>query len=489
MTFISMNSTPAPPDGALYLAIDQGGHASRALVFDGQGRIVASDFQPIDVTHSHDDWVEHDPAQLITSLHTAINNVMRRLGERGSSVIAAGLATQRSSVVCWDKHSGAALSPVISWQDRRAHAWLQQFVEYSEKIHQSTGLFLSAHYGASKIRWCLDHLPAVQAAHQNDTLACGPLASFALFHLLEERPLLADPANASRTLLWNIKTRDWDDELLALFGVPRTPLPRCVPTRHGFGHLRAGGHTIPLTITTGDQSAALFGFGPPQADTVYINMGTGAFIQRTTNRHLNHPGLLTSIAFQEDQQATYTLEATINGAGSALDWASKTMGLRDTATRLAEWLANESTPPLFLNGVSGLGAPFWIPDFASRFIGEGEPWEKIVAVVESIVFLLHTNLAEMETTCDPAHRIVISGGLAALDGLCQRLADLSGLPVHRPAECEATARGTAFLLAGGTSVWPETGATMTFAPTENSPLAQRFQRWREAMPPLASAYR
>jgi len=486
VTSISMNPTPAPPDDPLYLAIDQGGHASRALVFDSQGRIVASDFQPIGVTHPHDGWAEHDPAQLITSLHTAISNTMHRLGDRASTVIAAGLATQRSSVVCWDKHSGAALSPVISWQDRRAHAWLQQFAEHSEKIHQSTGLFLSAHYGASKIRWCLDHLPAVQAAHKNNTLACGPLASFALFHLLEERPLLADPANASRTLLWNIKTRDWDNELLTLFSVPRTLLPRCVSTRHGFGHLHAGGHTIPLTIATGDQSAALFGFGPPQPDTVYINMGTGAFVQRTTARHPIHPRLLASIAFQDDKQTTYTLEATINGAGSALDWASKTMGLCDTASQLEAWLAKESTPPLFLNGVSGLGAPFWIADFASRFIGEGEPWEKIVAVVESIVFLLYTNLAEMETARGPAHRIIISGGLAALDGLCQRLADLSGLPVHRPAECEATARGTAFLLAGGTPAWLETGTTITFAPAQNPPLAQRFQRWREAMPELAA---
>lgn len=481
-----MNPTPAPPDDALYLAIDQGGHASRALVFDGQGRIIASDFQPIEITHPNDSWAEHDPAQLIISLHTAISNTMHRLGERGRDVIAAGLATQRSSVVCWDKHSGAALSPVISWQDRRAHEWLQQFTEYREKIHQSTGLFLSAHYGASKLRWCLDHLPAVQAAYQNGTLACGPLASFALFHLLEKHPLLADPANASRTLLWNIKTRDWDDGLLALFGVPRAILPRCVPTRHGFGHLHAGGHTIPLTIATGDQSAALFGFGQPQPDTVYINIGTGAFMQRTTGQHYTHPRLLTSIVLQEDQQTTYTLEATINGAGSALDWASKTLGRRDTATQLAAWLTNECVPPLFLNGVSGLGAPFWMPDFTSRFIGEGEPWKKIVAVAESIVFLLYTNLTEMEATCSPAQKIIISGGLAALDGLCQRLADLSGLPVQRPAECEATVRGTAFLLVGGAAAWPGAGITINFVPTENLPLAQRFKLWREAMPPLAS---
>ncbi|MDX1252808.1 MAG: glycerol kinase [Gammaproteobacteria bacterium] len=476
-----MKTSATRPD-ALYLALDQGGHASRALVFDHPGNLVASDFQPITTRHPQPDWVEHDPQALIASLRRAIANVMRGLGSRAQDVVAAGLATQRSSLACWDKNSGAALSPVISWQDRRAHDWLEAFARHRDEIHRITGLFPSAHHGASKLRWCLDHLPAVQAARQDGTLICGPLASFILFHLLEERPILADPANAARTLLWNLQTRDWDDELLTLFGVPRAALPRCVASRHLFGHLRTEGQVIPLTLTTGDQSAALFAFGHPDAETAYVNMGTGAFVQRIALQRPSCPRLLNSVVFAEKERAVHALEGTVNGAASALDWAARELGLEDVAPHLPRWLDEAETPPLFLNGVSGLGSPFWLPGFASRFIGNGEPWEKMVAVAESIVFLLYTNLVELQTSRAPLQKIVVSGGLSALDGLCQRLADLSGLPVHRPAECEATARGTAFLLAGQPRTWPEPGTTAKFTPTTNPSLAERFQRWQASMP-------
>ena len=504
-TFMKMrnNETARLPDHALYLTLDQGGHASRALVFDASGKIIASDFQPIAVNHPQPGWVEHDPHQLIISLRTAITNVITALGTRGQDIIAAGLATQRSSLTCWDKNSGAALSPIISWQDRRAHDQLQHYESQRQTIHQKTGLFLTAHYGASKLRWCLDHLPLVRIAQQNNTLACGPLASFVLFHLLEKHPLLADPANASRTLLWNISTGDWDNELLTLFGISRHALPRCVPTRHSFGNLRINDFSIPLALTNGDQSAALFAFGVPQTDTAYINVGTGAFVQRVTLKRPDHSHLLTSVVMQTAEHTLYTLEGTVNGAGSALQWASNALNLSNIEPSMEGWLARHNTqastrgtaPPLFLNGVSGLGAPFWIADFRSQFIGTGEAWEKMVAVIESIVFLLHTNLREMESTCPPARAIVISGGLAALNGLCQRLADLSELPVYRPAECEATARGTAFLLATGNKPrvewpthWPlnnhQIASDTTFTPTPNAALHGRYCLWQQAMPKI-----
>lgn len=485
-----MNTTRLP-DHALYLALDQGGHASRALVFDANGQIVASNFQPVAVNHPQPDWVEHNPHELITSLRTAITHVITQLGTRGKDIVAAGLATQRSSLACWDKTTGTALSPIISWQDRRAHDQLQQYESQRQAIHQKTGLFLSAHYGASKLRWCLNHLPAVRIAQQNGTLVCGPLASFVLFHLLEEHPLLADPANASRTLLWNISTGDWDDELLILFGVPRILLPRCVPTRHNFGYLRINGFSIPLTLTNGDQSAALFAFGTPRTDTAYINVGTSAFVQRVTLKRPDHSRLLTSVVMQTAEHTTYTLEGTVNGAASALQWASHILHLSNIEASMESWLTNSTDPPLFLNGVSGLGAPFWIADFRSRFIGMGDAWEKMVAVIESIVFLLHTNLHAMESTRPPARTIVISGGLATLNGVCQRLADLSGLPVCRPAECEATARGTAFLLATGRAPmdeWPlhdhGFAPDTIFTPASNPTLKARYHLWQQTMPEI-----
>ncbi|MDO8704833.1 MAG: FGGY family carbohydrate kinase [Sulfuricaulis sp.] len=476
-----MTRSPVTAPAHLYLCIDQGGHASRALVFDGHGAILAGSLREVAVHSPQPDWVEQDPEELVASLKAVIAEAVEALGHRADDIASAGIATQRASIVCWDRHTGQALSPVISWQDRRAHAWLGRFSARAGDIHQRTGLRLSAHYGASKLRWCLDHLPAVAMAERAGRLAMGPLASFLLFRLLAETPLLADPANAARTLLWNIRTMDWDPELLELFGVSSETLPRCVPTRHPFGTLLVKERRIPLTAATGDQSAALFALGAPQPDAAYINMGTGAFIQRAFNQAPEVAGLLTGMIYRDADRAVLVLEGTVNGAGAALDWASREWGLENLAAYLPGWLARAGDIPLFLNGVGGLGAPFWRAEFPSRLIGEGEPWQKAAAVAESVVFLLQVNLEAMQKISPALGHIVATGGLARLDGLCQRLADLSGLPVYRPAEHEATARGTAYLLAGFPGEWPEEKPGTPFAPQQNTGIRQRYQRWRAEM--------
>lgn len=468
----------------LFLAIDQGGHASRALVFDRSGAVVAEAFEDIRVLHPKEHWVEHDPQEVLSSTRHAIHLVLSQLGSRAQHIVSIGLATQRSSIVCWDRETGAALSPIISWQDRRAASWIERFAAKDELIHRATGLFITAHYGVSKLHWCLQNLPQVKAANLSHRLAWGPMASYLLFHLLQERPVLVDPANASRTLLWNFHTRDWDDELLDLFGLPREPLPRCVPTCHEFGHMEILGRRVPLTVVNGDQSAALYAYGAPQHGSAYVNIGTGAFVQRPSGGHVDYaPRLLTSVVLHDGDDVTYVLEGTVNGAGSALLEIETQLGVdpRQAERDIVQWLNAPSEPPLFLNGVSGLGAPYWIPNFVSRFIGEGDAAARIVAVMESIVFLMQVNLEEMNQVFIAPRRLVASGGLARLDGLCQRLADVTGLEVHRPADCEATARGLAFLLAGKPEQWPEQGGSNEFAPRANEALLQRFARWRSEM--------
>lgn len=478
-----MNPNP-PGDNSLFLAIDQGGHASRAIAFDRSGTAVAEGTCEIRADMPREGWVEYPAEAMVGSIRSALTRVMDGLGERAGDVVAAGLATQRSNIACWDRETGRPLSPVISWQDRRMADWLGRFASRGQRIHDKTGLFLTAHYGASKLRWCLDNLPEVREALERGRLAWGPMASYLAFCLCRERPMMADPANASRTLLWNARALNWDEELGALFEVPLQPLPRCVPSSHHFGHLDLPGLDIPLTVVTGDQSAALYAFGMPHADSLYVNVGTGAFVQRALGHHPGDaPRLLTSVVLHDGVRASYVLEGTINGAGSALDVVEGELGVDPKeAERLAPgWLAGATEPPLFLNGISGLGAPYWVADFPSRFIGEGAPGEKIVAVIESIVFLVMENISELGRYTPAARRIVITGGLAALDGLCQRLADLSGLEVHRPRQCEATARGTAFLLAGQPSAWREPGAGSDFAPQENPPLAGRYGHWRQSL--------
>ncbi len=468
----------------LFLAIDQGGHSSRALVFDGGGRLIAQGQESIAVTHPQEGWVEHAPQEVLLSTRHAIDQAVAALGERHVHIVAAGLATQRSSIVCWDRDSGAALSPVISWQDRRAAPWVEQFYKHDPAIHHATGLFMTAHYGVSKLHWCMEHLPAVKAAFQQERLAWGPMASFMLFNLLEEKPMWVDPANASRTLLWNLHTLDWDEELLDLFGVPHAPLPRCVPTCYEFGHLNLRGRGVPLTVMTGDQSAALYAFGAPHHATAYVNIGTGAFVQRVCGGNIDYaPRLLTSVVLQCGDAIEHVLEGTINGAGSALLEVEGQLGvsIHEAESGMAHWLETVNAVPLFLNGVSGLGSPYWLPRFASQFIGTGTAAEKLVAVVESIVFLTQVNLNEMESLFVSPQRIVASGGLAHLDGICQRLADLSGRPVYRPAEVEATARGTAFLLAGRPAQWAEPEPGSLFQPQINAALQLRFEQWQAAM--------
>ena len=306
------------PNTHLYLAMDQGGHASRASLFTANGDLIGSSSVPIRTHHSAADRVEHDPEEMVASVHTAINAALRYAGP--SPIIAAALATQRSSVVCWDNHSGEALSPILSWQDRRTSAWLQQLTSHAAEIRQRTGLPLSPHYGASKLRWCWDHLPAVQNAWKDDRLAWGPLASFLTYRLTEEHTLAADPANASRTLLWSLDSSDWDPSLANLFGVPIQALPPSVATRHAWGHISDGQRRIPLTLVTGDQSAALFAAGEPASGRAMINLGTGAFLQQGLSQRPPPSRLLTSLAYQDQAQRIYALEGTVNGAGSAFTW-------------------------------------------------------------------------------------------------------------------------------------------------------------------------
>ncbi len=467
--------------GNLYLAIDQGGHASRAILFDDSGARLDEASAPVATRRDAPDRVEHDPEELIGSLRTSIDEVCRRAG--GRRIAAAGLATQRSSMVCWHRASGAALSPVISWQDRRNAAWLKQLEPRNAWIRAHTGLVLSPHYGASKMRWCLDHLPAVRRASDTGELAIGPLASFVLFRLLAERPLVADPANASRTQLWDPATRDWSGPLLELFGVPRAALPRCVTSRAAYGTLATPAGPLPLTVATGDQSAVPFAFGPLDPATAYVNVGTGAFVQRVVRDRLpDAPRLLASVVWSDESGVDYMLEGTVNGAGGALDWLAAREGMDSAAALLAtlDTAAEPAEVPLFLNGVSGLGSPFWVDDFESRFVGTGTLEARLLAVIESVVFLIRVNLDELGRHGPPLSRIVLTGGLSASDRFCRRLAGVARMPVWRSREPEATARGLAALLAAG-SGRPEPARGDLLEGDRSGSAARRFAAWRSAM--------
>jgi glycerol kinase len=298
--------------------------------------------------------------------------------------------------------------------------------------------------------------------------------------LLKAQPLLVDHANASRTLLWNVETRDWDPWLLGLFDVPQATLPHCRPIYHNYGRLRVA--DIPVTAVNGDQTAAIYSLGRPRRDTAIVNIGTGAFILRLTDKKLvRQPLLLSGLARSREDWGEYIIEGTVNGAGAALDWAAKQWNLPHIREHLPSWLSLEGDPPVFINTIGGLGSPWWKPGPVPTLLGKGEPGQRAVAVVESILFMLYANLEIMEGAGLDVSRLQISGGLARLEGICQRLADLTQKPVYRPAETEATARGIAWLAAGSPQHWPKPGRGRVFKPQSNQSLAKRYRRFRQAL--------
>ncbi|WP_460733076.1 FGGY family carbohydrate kinase [Lysobacter tyrosinilyticus] len=470
----------------LSLALDQGGSASRALVFDGEGHELASARVEVADHRPQPGWVEQDPDAVVDSLRQVAEAAVMQLdAEQRGRVQACGLSCQRSSLVCWDRDSGIALSPILSWQDTRAAQWLADRALDVEAIRATSGLYPNAHFGLSKIRWCLDHLEAVKQAAGSGRLIIGSLAAFLAFRLLEQRPRLVDPANASRTLLFDLTRGDWNRELLERFGIDRRWLPDIARSDAAFGDLvitleGMPSLRLPMRLLSGDQSTAAFAYGEPRAEAAYLNVGTGAFVYRLASQALPPARLLRSV-IHWSEAPQYVFEGTVNGAGSALAWFAQRHGIADIAATLEEqWVDGVVGETLFLNGIGGLGSPDWRPGFESRFIDEATTQQQLIAVAESIVFLIQRNLGLLQDIGEPCAYVLISGGLSHSDRLCQCLSNLSGLPVRRPGQCEASARGSAFLLAGRPASWAQL-PEQRFEPRHDPALLVRYRRWSECM--------
>ncbi|TNF01483.1 MAG: glycerol kinase [Gammaproteobacteria bacterium] len=474
----------------LYLVIDQGGQSSRVLVFDasGQQRLILR--ESVQTKHPMPGRVEQEPLEVVASIRTLLDKLPEQLGADLYKLKSVAIVTQRSSLVCWDRQTGGPLSPVLSWQDIRAAGYLKTLALSDTEIAEHTGLRPNAHYGASKMRWCLDTIPGVKAALGEQRLACGPLASFLLFSLTREHHFAVDPGNAQRTLLWHLPSGRWDEVLLAQFDIPKTILPPLQPSASNFGDLQIGDVSLPVELLNGDQNAAFFCRGTMPAGQVTINAGTGAFIAVPCPQSAVAPeGLLKTLIFETGTDTAtarcFVVEGTVNGAASALELQAAELGVTDYQRKLEQWCRSETKIPLFLNGVGGLGAPYWQGDFQSRFVDVDTKNNAaaMVAVLESIVFLLMVNLLRIRDgwkESEPLTGIQVGGGLSQLDGFCQRLADLARLPVLRGVETEATGRGAAFLLAGRPEVWPAQPGD-EFAPMTNAELSGRFQHWLKAM--------
>lgn len=466
-----------------YLGIDQGTQSSRAILFNQTGGVEAS--AQVSVSFSRDGKrCEQDGSEILDSLSTVITSVIEQVeGDPAgcSGINAAGLATQRSSVIAWDAENGQPLSPLLSWSDRRGEEFVESIREQESNIRSRTGLPLTAYYGGSKIRWLLKQSETVRQARQQQRLHIGPLASFLLFNLLKGAPYVVDHANALRTQLFNLQHLRWDDGLLDLYSVPQHLLPEARPTRADYGRTKLG--NIPLVAVNGDQTAALLATHYGGEDGILVNVGSGAFILQPTGKQLLRSGnLLAGLLRSSTEYSEYLLEGTVNGAGSALQWL-KQQGNTGDDIDLDHAFQKPFSDVIFINGIGGLGSPFW-KSVNSGFwsisrecrITDLQAINDNLSglVAESILFLIQANIDAMLALGSKLHQITITGGIARSDGFCQRLADLSALRVVRPQIVEATARGIAFEAAGELDHWRDSNHDDCFYPLHDVALINRY---------------
>lgn len=465
-----------------FLVFDQGGHATRAIIYSQTGNILFHCESQISTTEKPGAMVEHNPDELLNSFYYVINKSAEFLQKNQLRLHSAGLATQRSSFVPMDKISNAAIYPVISWQDRRSHALITSFQSQIAEIYQKTGLVLNPHYGASKMRWCLDNIPEIKKTMKKSRLIFMPLAGFLIAQLLEEHPHIVDPANASRTLLMNINTGQWDQELLNLFGISVDCLPDIKPTRYDFGKLTINSQKVPLKICTGDQNAMVFSQGVPSTRDIIVNAGTGAFILNVTNNFqgLEQSKLLRSILYSDSRQTLYAVEGTVNGAGRALQWLAEQHSISHYESLLEDYLQQCENPPIFINAIAGVGSPYWIADLQSYFEYASSIENQFTAVLESILFLITKNISLMTCINPDIKQILISGGLSKTNTFCQKLANLNNLPVIRTDDSEATAKGVYHLLSNETHC-DDNSAQKTFHPHQSLSLQTRYAKWQKIM--------
>lgn len=429
------------------LAIDQGTQSTRAAVLDLEGRIKHSVAIPIALHRPQINRAEQDAEQIVQSVQMAMDRLFSELPRTvTSSIDYCGIATQRSTVLSWGA-DGTAISPALNWQDTRGREQIASLRRYASEIKQISGLPLSQHYGASKLHWLRHNCKGERDQRY------GLLASFLLSRIGNKQSTMVDHGNAQRMQLLDVATGEWSRQLLELFDIPDTSLPECCPIWHNFGELREYG--IPITAMNGDQNAAWFGSGSPVVGAALVNIGSGAFVLTAQQAETTIPELLSTIAYSDQSNRSKLLEATINGAGNALQWLSSNHGVNYDSAQLQQSLELISEPPIFLNTVGGLGSPWWNSELPPVFINNKKQYstaEMLAGVSESILFLIYRNIQEIQKT-QTLYELQISGGLSAVNQLCQKLANLSNLPVKRLHDPEATSKGIAWIACGRPNSW------------------------------------
>ena len=447
------------------LALDQGTTSSRALVFDHDGALRAVAQREFRQIFPQPGWVEHDAGEIWATQSGVLSEALAQAGIAARDIAAIGITNQRETTVVWDRVTGSPIANAIVWQDRRTapHCDALRAAGHAGMIARKSGLVLDAYFSGTKLKWLLDNVEGARQRAMRGELAFGTIDTWLAWNLTRGEAHVTDPSNASRTLLYDIHAGDWDDELLALFDIPRQVLPRVVPSSGICAHAIVGGVRVPIAGIAGDQQAALFGqacHAPGLAKNTY---GTGCFLLMNTGDKAvaSTNNLLTTIAWQRDGRVDYALEGCVFIGGAVVQWLRDGLKIIDSAAAVESLAASvpDNGGVYLVPAFAGLGAPHWDAYARGAIFGltRGATSAHIArAALEAIAFQSADVLAAMQKDAGiTLTELRVDGGAAANNLLMQFQADILGVPVVRPKVLETTALGAGYLAGLAVGYWKD----------------------------------
>ncbi|MGF1452360.1 MAG: glycerol kinase GlpK [Opitutales bacterium] len=453
------------PQPQYLLALDQGTTSSRAIVFDHGGNIVAMAQREFTQHYPQPGWVEHDAGEIWSSQSAVTAEAVSKAGLKLSQIAAIGIVNQRETTLLWDRESGKPVGRAIVWQDRRTAAACRSLkaAGHEPTFTAKTGLRLDPYFAGTKLAWMLENLPQARERAECGELAFGTVESWLIWQFTGGKVHVTDAANASRTLLYNLHERKWDDELLGILGIPRSLLPEVRGNSEVYGHVSeqffpAG---VPIAGAAGDQQAALFGQNCTEPGVAKNTYGTGCFLLMPTGENAvpSQHNLLTTVATQRNGRTTYALEGSIFTAGAVVQWLRDELGIIRSAEESGQLAATvpDSGGVYLVPAFAGLGAPHWDPNARAAILGltRGSNRAHLCrAALEAIAHQVADLGDSISADCGtPLRELRADGGAARSDFLLQFQADLLQIPVVRPKVIETTALGAAFLAGLATGFW------------------------------------
>jgi len=438
------------------LAIDQGTTSSRAILFTEQGEPAGVAQQEFHQHFPEDGWVEHDPEDIWNSTIDVCHEVLKEQGVSASDVIAIGITNQRETTLVWDRITGEPVYKAIVWQDRRTADFCEELREEGLEpwITEKTGLLLDPYFSSTKLKWILDHVDGARERARAGNLLFGTVDTYLLWRLTGGKSHKTDATNASRTMLFNIHTQQWDHELLERLNIPASMLPEVEDCSADFGSTDAGlfGAPIPIYGIAGDQQAALIGQGCFQQGMIKSTYGTGCFVIMNTGSEAitSHNKLLTTVSYRLDGKVTYGLEGSIFIAGAAVQWLRDGLKLVASAADTEAIAAGHPTSHgvYLVPAFTGLGAPYWDPNARGAIFGltrDSGIGDIVTATLQSVCFQTQDLLTAMQHDGAVPTILRVDGGMVQNSWVTQHLADILQLPVDRPECIETTALGVAYL--------------------------------------------